>query len=73
MSLVIPAADLQSTQLNGVITAITAEITAAGSNGQLAAFHTAAKAQAQSNLILHLLGVGKLTAASIISNCTYNT
>lgn len=73
MTIVIPASDTASTVLNGIVSQINAEITAAGPNGPLAHFHTIAKAQAQLNLVLHLLSSGKLTAASVLSNCTYGS
>ena len=71
MSVVIPASDLQSTQLNGVITALTANITAAGSNGALVSKLTQDKRNAQFQLVMHLLGEGHLSAASILTNETY--
>jgi hypothetical protein len=71
MTVSIPATDAQSTQLNGVITALTAQITAAGSNGPLVFKLTKDKANAQMNLVLHLLGTGRLLASSILTNETY--
>ncbi len=73
MTVTIPASDAQSTQLNGVITALTTQITNAGSNGALVAKLTQDKRNAQFQLVMHLLGAGHLSAASILSNETYVT
>ena len=71
MTVTIPSSDLQSTQLNGVITALTSNITNAGNNGPLVAKLTQDKRNAQFQLVMHLLGSGHLSAASILSNETY--
>ena len=73
MSVSIPSTDIEGTKLNGIVTNIGASITAAGSNGPLVAFHTAAKAQAQLNLVLYLLSSGKLQPATVLSTCTYGS
>lgn len=74
MSVTIPAIDVQSTQLNGVITAITSELSNIGTaNGALNARLSQQKGEAQMNLVLHLLGAGKLTAAGVLSACTYGS
>lgn len=71
MSVTIPSSDIESTKLNGVITSRTAHITAAGNNGPLVALLTTLKAQDQLQLVLHLLSSGKVSASSVLSNCTY--
>ncbi|HEX4268437.1 MAG TPA: hypothetical protein VHY36_11155 [Steroidobacteraceae bacterium] len=74
MALTVPVGDLQHTALNGNVTAITNEISSIGTaNGALVAKLTADKAQAQMNLVLSLLGAGKLTASSVLSTCTYGS
>lgn len=71
MTVTIPASDAQSTTLNNAVTNLTAQITAAGSNGPLVFKLTKDKANAQMNLVLHLLGEGRLLASSILTNETY--
>lgn len=72
MSVTVPATDLQSTQLNGTITAITSQISNIGTaNGMLNQRLQQQKAEAQMNLVLHLLGSGKLTASGVLTSCTY--
>jgi hypothetical protein len=74
MTVTIPSGDAQSTQLNGTITALTTEISNVGTaNGPLNARLTQQKGEAQMNLVLHLLGAGKLTAAGVLSACTYGS
>lgn len=74
MALTIPSTDAQSTALNGAITAIGTQISNVGtSNGALAQKLAADKVQAQHNLVLHLLGSGHISAATILagSGVTY--
>lgn len=71
MTISIPSTDVQATALNGVITSLTAQITAAGSNGPLVFKLTKDKANAQMNLVLHLLGTGRVLASSVLTNETY--
>ncbi|MGH9642365.1 MAG: hypothetical protein ACRD3Q_08050 [Terriglobales bacterium] len=74
MTVTIPATDLQATQLNGAITALTTELSNIGTaNGPLVGRITQQKTEAQNNLVLHLIGSGKLTAAGILSACTYGS
>ena len=73
MTVTIPSTDVEGTKLNGVITARNSLITAAGTNGALAAVHAQEKAQAQINLVVYLISTGKLNAATILSNETYGT
>lgn len=71
MTISIPSSDLQATALNGTITALTAQITAAGNNGALVFKLTKDKANAQMNLVLHLLGTGRVLASNVLTNETY--
>lgn len=71
MSIVIPATDAASTRLNGVITALTSDITNAAPNGALVAKLTQDKRNAQYQLVSHLIGEGHLSCASILTNETY--
>lgn len=71
MTVTIPSADAQATALNGVITALTTQITAAGTNGPLVFSLTKSKANAQMNLVLHLLGTGRILASNVLTNETY--
>lgn len=71
MTVTIPASDTASTSLNGVITALTANITNAGNNGALVAKLTQDKRNAQFQLVSHLIGSGHLSCASILTNETY--
>lgn len=74
MAVTIPSSDVQSTALNGVITSLTASITNVGtSNGSLNQKLTRDKANAQYQLVQHLIGAGHLSCASILSNETYVT
>lgn len=70
MTVTIPATDLQSTALNGAITKLTAEI-ASNTNTSMVAWFTRAKANAQFALVNHLIGAGKLSCASILTNESY--
>lgn len=71
MTVTIPASDVASTNLNSTISTLTTLITAAGGNGPLAHSLTRAKANAQFALVMHLLGEGHLSAASILTNESY--
>jgi hypothetical protein len=75
MAIVIPASDAQSTALNGTITATQAHLTSAiaSNNGALVAKLTQDLANAKYALVMHLLGSGHLSSASIIANETYVT
>lgn len=72
MAISIPAADLQHTALSNAITNIATQITNVGTaNGALAQKLAADKVQAQHNLLLSLLGSGKVSAATLLSVATY--
>jgi hypothetical protein len=71
MSVSIPASDAASTNLNTTITTLGTLITAAGNNGPLVARLTQQKAEAQFALVMHLIGAGHLSCASILTNETY--
>jgi hypothetical protein len=60
-----------ATNLNSIISNLTTQITNAGSNGPLIFALTKQKANAQMNLVLHLLGRGNITAANVLANETY--
>jgi hypothetical protein len=70
MTVTIPASDAVSTQMNGVITKLTAEIASNTSQAMVASF-TRSKINAQFQLVSHLLGSGHLSAASILANEVY--
>ena len=72
MAISIPSTDLQHTAMNNAIANIAAEITNVGSaNGQLAQKLAADKVQAQHNLLLSLLGSGKVSAAMLLGVATH--
>jgi hypothetical protein len=71
MAVTIPSSDTASTQLNGVITALTTQISNVGTASPVYAKLTRDKANAQFQLVSHLIGAGHLSCASILSNETY--
>jgi hypothetical protein len=74
MAVVVPAnADGPNYELYLRITTLTNAITAAGNNGPLALSLTIQLANTQLALVLALLGNGAITAASVLSLCTYST
>ena len=73
MSVTIPSSDAASTQLNGDITALTTQISNVGTASPVYARLVQMKANAQFQLVMHLLGAGHLSSASILSNETYIT
>lgn len=73
MTISIPASDVAATNLNSIITNLTTEIANAtvALNGPLVLALTKQKANAQMNLVLHLLGTGRILASNVLANETY--
>lgn len=71
MAVTVPSTDVNNFNLQGNITNLTAQITAAGNNGPLAFAFTKAKSNQQLELVLSLLGSGSLLASTILSTMTY--
>ncbi len=71
MTVTVPATDPVNNELQGRITTLATQITNAGNNGPLAMKLTKDKANMQMQLVLSLLGSGKILAANVLANETY--
>lgn len=71
MAVTVPSSDVPNFNLQGSITALTTLITNAGSNGPLVFALTKAKSNQQLELVLGLLGSGRILASNVLANETY--
>lgn len=73
MTVTVPTSDVVNNELQGRITVLGAQITAAGNNGPLVLKLTKEKANMQMQLVLSLLGSGRILASNVLANETYTT
>lgn len=71
MTVTVPTTDQVNNELQGRIAVLSTQITNAGNNGPLAFKLAKDKANVQMQLVLGLLGSGKILASNVLANETY--